>query len=69
MRIEIDYNGSTAICKITEFHGNPEVLINFDNADEFSQLLALSAFDCVRQHWERGKSFNKMSKDGKNSNT
>ena len=67
MRIEIDYNGSTAICKITEFHGNPEVLVNFDNADEFSQLLALSAFDCVKQHWEKG--FNKMSKDGKVSNT
>ena len=69
MRIEIDYNGSTAICKITEFHGNPEVLVNFDNADEFSQLLALSAFDCIKQYWEKEKGFNKMNKNGKNSHT
>lgn len=59
MKIEIIYNGTYAICKITELEGHPDVFVNFNNADEFSQIYALSAFDTIKQHWERERKLKK----------
>ena len=52
MRIEIDYNGSFAVCKISDAN-DPDKMVNFNDADQMSQIYALSAFDCVKRHWER----------------
>ena len=53
MKIEIDYDGSTAYCRLTEYHGHPEVFVNFYNADEYSQLYAISAFGSIIEHWKK----------------
>jgi hypothetical protein len=52
MKITIDYNGSFAICNVTDFH-NPLRWVNFNEADRMTQAYALSAFDCIREHFQR----------------
>ena len=53
MKIQIDYDGSTAKCLITEFHGHPDMFVNFNNADEYSQIYAMGAFQNIIKQWER----------------
>lgn len=52
MHIEIDYDGTMAVCTVTEFD-NPNVTRNFNYADKMTQVYALSAMRCVKEHWER----------------
>lgn len=54
MKIEIDYDGSRAICSITDSFGkNPKAKVQFIYADKQSQIFALDAFKCIKEHWER----------------
>ena len=52
MKIEIDYYGDSAVCRI-EPMGKHGTMVNFNEADSASQAFALSAFSCIREHWER----------------
>ena len=52
MEIRIDFNGSIAKCAITEYF-SPNVWVNFNTADEFSQIFALDSFRVIKEHWER----------------
>jgi hypothetical protein len=52
MRIEIDYNGACAQCKISKSN-DPEKMMWFNEADRFDQLYAMQAFECIKQHWKR----------------
>ena len=52
MKIEIDYCGAFAICKI-EPMDEPGKMVYFNEADINSQVYALSAFRCVKEHWQR----------------
>lgn len=52
MKIEIDYNGAFAVCKVTRFD-NPTEVVYFNDADRMTQIYALSAFDCIKQHFKR----------------
>ena len=52
MKIEIDYNGAFAVCRI-ELMGRPGKMVNFNEADTISQNFALSAFQTIKEHWER----------------
>lgn len=45
MKIEIDWNGSFAICKLD---GRP-----FNYCDTKDQTFAFGAFRCIEQHWRR----------------
>ena len=45
MKIEIEYNGSYAICTVDG--------VNFNACDSFTQARAVGGMDCVRQHWFR----------------
>ena len=45
MRIEIDYNGSYAVCKVDGKH--------IMQCDALTRGMALSAFSCIEQHVRR----------------
>lgn len=51
MKIEINYNGTSAVCRI-ELMGSPGMMENFNESDAMSQAFALSAFQCIKEHWE-----------------
>ena len=58
MKIEIDYNGSFAVCKITPMlSADPNEFVSFNDADKMSQIYALSAFRCIKEHWQREVKF------------
>lgn len=52
MKIEIDYNGAFAVCNI-ELMEEPGKMVNFNDADTKSQTYALSAFQTIKEHWQR----------------
>lgn len=52
MKIEIDYNGAFAVCRI-EPMDEPGKMVNFNDADTKSQTYALSAFQTIKEHWQR----------------
>ena len=52
MKIEIDYNGAFAVCNI-ELMDEPGKMVNFNDADTKSQTYALSAFQTIKEHWQR----------------
>ena len=52
MKIEIDYNGAFAVCNI-ELMEEPGKMVNFNDADIKSQTYALSAFQTIKEHWQR----------------
>lgn len=52
MKIEIDYYGDSAVCRI-EPMGKHGTMVNFNEADSASQAFALGAFSCIKKHWER----------------
>ena len=52
MKIEIDYNGAFAVCNIEPME-EPGKMVNFNNADTKSQTYALSAFQTIKEHWQR----------------
>ena len=54
MKIEIDYNGAFAVCRIEPME-KPGTMVYFNEADTKSQTYALSAFRCIREHWQREK--------------
>ena len=53
MKIEIEYNGSIAKCKVTPFENPFGDMVNFNDADRMTQVFALGAFDCIKHHWKR----------------
>ena len=55
MKIQIDYNGSKADCIITTVYGHPDMFVDFNNADEFSQVHAMNAFKSIIENWEKGR--------------
>ena len=61
MKIEIDYNGAFAVCRI-EPMDEPGKMVNFNEADTKSQTYALSAFMCIREHWQREKRLEQYKK-------
>ncbi len=54
MKIEINYNGAIAVCRI-EPMGEPGKMVNFNEADTNSQTYALDAFRCIEEHRRREK--------------
>ena len=54
MKIEIYYNGAVAVCRI-EPMCKPGKMVNFNEADTMSQTFALSAFQTIKEHWQREK--------------
>ena len=52
MKIEIDYNGAFAVCNI-EPMDEPGKMVNFNDADTKSQTYALSAFQTIKEQWQR----------------
>ncbi len=52
MKIEIEYNGAFAVCNI-ELMDEPGKMVNFNDADTKSQTYALSAFQTIKEHWQR----------------
>ncbi len=54
MKIEIDYNGALAVCRI-EAMDEPCKMVNFNDADTKSQTYAISAFRAIKEHWQREK--------------
>ena len=50
MKIEIEYNGTFAVCSI-EPMDEPGRMVNFNEADTKSQTYALSAFRTIEEHW------------------
>lgn len=52
MKIEIDYNGTFAVCNI-EPKEEPGKMVNFNEADTKSQAYALGAFQTIKEHWQR----------------
>lgn len=52
MKIEIDYNGAFAVCNI-ELMEESGKMVNFNEADTKSQTYALSAFQTIKEHWQR----------------
>lgn len=52
MKIEIDYNGAFAVCRI-EPMDEPGKMVYFNDADTKSQTFALGAFRTVKEHWQR----------------
>ena len=52
MKIEIDYNGAFAVCRI-ELMDEPGKMVNFNDADTKSQTYALSAFQTIKEDWQR----------------
>ena len=51
MKIEIDWNGAFAICKLD---GKP-----FNYCDTRDQTFALGAFLCIKDHWKREQELKK----------
>ena len=58
MRIEIEYNGSYAVCKVDGIH--------FMDCDSLTQALTLDAFRTIEQHFyrENGKKIVVFTKAG-----
>lgn len=52
MKIEIDYNGAFAVCRIEPME-EPGKMVNFNEADTKSQTYAFSAFQTIKEHWQR----------------
>jgi hypothetical protein len=52
MKITIDYNGAFAVCNIEPME-EPGKMVNFNDADTKSQTYALSAFQTIKEHWQR----------------
>ena len=52
MKIEINYNGAIAVCRIEPME-EPGKMVNFNEADTKSQTYALSAFQTIKEHWQR----------------
>lgn len=61
MKIEIDYNGAFAVCRIEPME-EPGKMVNFNDADTKSQTYALSAFRCIDEHWRREKQLERYKK-------
>lgn len=61
MKIEIDYNGAFAVCRIEPME-EPGKMVPFNEADTKSQTYALSAFMCIREHWQREKRLEQYKK-------
>lgn len=66
MKIIIEYDGATAKCTLLgclptaqDPNVNPFVAYNFNDADRFSQIRALEAFDTIKQHWKRERKHEK----------
>ena len=60
MHIEIDYDGTMAICTLSEClpcvqdpQTDPFKTYNFNDAPKFSQIYALDAFRTIEEHWKR----------------
>lgn len=54
MKIEIDYNGAFAVCRI-EPMDEPGRMVPFNEADTKSQTYALGAFRTIEEHCRREK--------------
>ena len=52
MKIEIDYNGAFAVCRIEPID-EPGKMVNFNDADSKSQTFAFGAFHTIEEHWRR----------------
>ena len=52
MKIEIDYKGAFAVCNI-ELMDEPGKIVNCNDADTKSQTYVLSAFQTIKEHWQR----------------
>lgn len=52
MKIEINYNGAFAVCRIEPME-EPGKMVNFNEADTKSRTYALSAFQTIKEHWQR----------------
>ena len=50
MKIEIDWNGAFAVCKLD---GKP-----FNSCDKKDQVFAFGAFMCIKNHWKREQEIN-----------
>jgi hypothetical protein len=61
MKIEIDYNGAFAVCRI-EPMDEPGRMVNFNEADTKSQTYALGAFQTIKEHWQREKQLERYKK-------
>ena len=61
MKIEIDYNGAFAVCRI-EPMDEPGKMVYFNDADTMSQTYALSAFCTIEEHWRREKQLERYKK-------
>ena len=68
MIIQIDYDGSTAICKVqgcipsaSEPNIDPFEWYNFKDANQFSQIKVLHAFRLIEADWEREKREEKLN--------
>ena len=48
IKIEIEYDGAKAICKVNGKY--------FNECDSFTKATALSAFSCIEQHFKRTNS-------------
>ncbi len=66
MKIEIEYNGSFATCKITNFmsvNSDKYVLKTcpFRDADKMSQIMALDAFETIKEDYKRNLTVEKST--------
>lgn len=61
MKIEIEYNGAFAVCRI-EPMDEPGRMVNFNEADTKSQTYALDAFRTIEEHWRREKQLERYKK-------
>ena len=61
MKIEIDYNGAFAVCRI-EPMDEPGKMVNFNDADSKSQTFAFGAFHTIEEHWRREKQLERWKK-------
>ena len=61
MKIEIDYNGAFAVCRIEPMM-EPGRMVPFNEADTKSQTYALSAFRCIEEHRQREKQLEQYKK-------
>lgn len=50
MKIEIDYDGDLAACRIEPID-EPGKMVNFNEADDKSQACAISAFMTIKMQW------------------
>lgn len=67
MKIEIEYNGSFATCKITNFmpvnSDSDEYALktcSFKDADKMSQIMALGAFETIKADYKRNLNVEKL---------